>query len=404
MTIDPTEFERYSPPIPVRHRRKVPFSPRISLPVGVEEQLRSIASLDHAVGQYVVSPAEFGERVQEVVASNLYSSVRLEGSPISLEEVRSVARASFKGNSPLEGPAPSREIVNHLFLWLLPDELVPPWSVATLTRVHRALLTDVDPKARPGQLRDHPGAIYSDRGEELFITCPPEKIREELDSLLQWLNTDAAALSPLVAGAIFFHEFESIHPFTEGNGRTGRVLFHAYLQNHGLENAYRARIEVELLRHPEAYYRVLSWTDASSDYSVLLSYFAEAVRTAYQEAGDWFRAHDVGSTLDPLAHRLLVRAFTERAWFDLASARAWVPSRGEQTIRNHLNRLVGLSLLEAKGRTRSRRYRFVDPMADLRRPLEPLRKSFDLERSGSRASRRRRPGPSALRSTEGSRA
>jgi Fic family protein len=393
MTINPADFDRYSPPIPVRHRRKVPFSPRIRLPKGVEEQLRSIAALDRELGQYVASPTDFEERVQDVVASNLFSSVRLEGSPLNLEEVRSVARASFKGNSPLNAPPPSREIVNHLFLWLLPDELVPPWTLTTLTRVHRALLSKVDRKAKPGRLRDHEGAIYSDKGEELFITCPPEKIRDELNSLLEWLNEEATALSPLVAGAIFFHEFESIHPFTEGNGRTGRVLFHAYLQNHGLENAYRTRLEVELLRFPESYYRVLSWTDASADYSVLLSYFAEAVRTAYEEARQWFREHDVGSTLDPLAHRLLVRAFTERTWFDLGLARAWIPSRGEQTIRTHLNRLVGLALLQARGRTRSRRYRFVDPLAELRRPLEPLRRSLGLDRPGSLASRARRREP-----------
>ncbi|MCI4322378.1 MAG: Fic family protein, partial [Thermoplasmata archaeon] len=212
------------------------------------------------------------------------------------------------------------------------------------------------------------------------------RIAEELDSLLDWLNEEATALSPLVAGAIFFHEFESIHPFTEGNGRTGRVLFHAFLQNHGLENAYRARIEVELLRHAESYYRVLSWTDAKAEYSVLLRYFAEATRTAYEEARVWFQSRDLGSTLDPLTHRLLMRAFAHRTWFDLRSARAWVPSRSEQTIRMHLNRLEELALLEAQGRTRARRYRFIDPLAELRRPLEPLRGPLGLGSPGARAS------------------
>jgi|GEM_PF-400154 len=391
MTIQPSDFERYSSPIPVRHRRKVPFSPRIRLPEGVAETLRTLAVLDRDLGQFVVSPRDFDERVQDVVASNLFSSVRLEGNPLSLEEVRSVARASLRGKAPLDARPPSREVVNHLFLWLLPDELAPPWTVTTLTRVHRALLSKVDPKARAGRLRNREGAIYSDLGEELFITCPPGKIAEELSSLLRWLNEDAPSLSPLVAGAIFFHEFESIHPFTEGNGRTGRVLFHAYLQNHGLENAYRTRMEVELLRFPESYYRVLSWTDASADYSVLLAYFAEAVRTAYTEALQWFREHDLGKSMDPLTHRLLVRAFVERSWFDLGTARTWIPSRGEQTVRNHLNRLVGQGLIATRGRTRSRRYRFVDPLAGLRNPLEPLRRPLGLDATSSRASRARPP-------------
>src|ERR1700693_6100852 len=101
MTIRPSDFARYWAPIPVRHRRKVPFSPKVRLPEGVEQQLREIAVLDRELGQFVASPADFEERVQDVVASNLYSSVRLEGNPLSLEEVQSVARASLKGNAPL---------------------------------------------------------------------------------------------------------------------------------------------------------------------------------------------------------------------------------------------------------------------------------------------------------------
>src|SRR5579864_6591138 len=114
MTIQSSDFANYVSPIPVRHRRKVPFVPRIRLPAGVEEKLRAIAGFDRELGQFIASPADFAERVQEVVASNLFSSVRLDGSPLNLEEVRSVARASFRGKAPLGATPPSREVVNHL--------------------------------------------------------------------------------------------------------------------------------------------------------------------------------------------------------------------------------------------------------------------------------------------------
>jgi Fic family protein len=313
-----------------------------------------------------------------VVSKNLHSSVRLEGSPIDLAQVRQVTRQSLQGQVRKDEPPTRREVLNHLAVWFSPEELGGPWSLETLTELHRALLTGVDPKARPGRLRLRESAIYSDRGQELFVTAPPVHIAEELESLLRWLNREASALSPLVAGAVFFHEFESIHPFEEGNGRTGRVLFHAYLQNHGLVNAYRCGIEDQLLRRPELYYRVLSWTDSRGEYGVLVDYFTDAVLTAYEETTAWYRERDILQTLDPLARLLLHRAFLHRSPFDLRSAHSWVPSRGEQTIRQNLRKLVDIGMLISEGNTRALRYRFADPLAELQKRVDPLRVALGL--------------------------
>jgi Fic family protein len=381
MTIDEAKYGDLTVPIPVRHRRKVPFAPRLRLPEGIGSRLSRVDELDRELSQYIVSPEKFLGRVEEVVSSNLHSSVRLEGSPIDLGQVRQVTRSSLQGKVAREMPAPRREVQNHLAVWFMPEELGGKWTVETVTTLHRELLRGVDPKARPGQLRGRDSAIYSDRGEELFITAPPGHIPEELDALLDWLNEETAALSPLVAGAIFFHEFESIHPFEEGNGRTGRVLFHAYLQNHGLTNAYRCGIEAELLRRAELYYRVLSWTDFRGEYAVLVDYFTDAVLAAYEDATEWFRAQDVLRDLGPLARVLVQRAFVHRGRFDLRVARSWVPSRSEQTIRLRLRELVELGLLASEGRTRAQRYRFVDPLTEIRGRLAPLRQTLGSPRS-----------------------
>lgn len=382
MTIDPSKYDGFRTAIPVRHRRKVPFAPRIRLRPGVEGRLTKISGYDRELGDFIVPAADFEGRIQRVVASNLFSSVRLEGNPLALGDVQSIARDSLSGRARLPRSSPRREVLNHLGVWLLPDELGTNWTLATITALHRELLRGVDPKASPGKFRTREGAIYSDRGEELFITCPPQHIREELESLLAWLREDAAALHPVVAGALFFHEFESIHPFVEGNGRCGRVLLHAYLQNHGLRTAYRTEIETETLRYPEVYYRVLSWTDAEADYSVLLEFFSESVSSAYEEALRWFQAHDVSLKLDPVSKLLVARAARETEPFTLGTARAWLPSRSEQTIRLHLNRLRAEGLIGTEGKTRGLRYRFADPYAEIRKRLVPLRRQLGMPAPG----------------------
>lgn len=380
MSIEGSKYGDLSVPIPVRHRRKVPFAPQMRLSEGTGARLGRLQDLDRELSQYIVPPTEFRERIEEVVSSNLHSSVRLEGNPIDIAQVRQLTRQSLQGQLQQDPPTTRREVLNHLAIWFTPEDLSSPWSIDTLTGLHRTLLQGVDPRAQPGRLRLRESAIYDDDGEEVFVTAPPAHIAEELESLLHWLNRDASALSPLVAGAIFFHEFESIHPFEEGNGRTGRVLFHAYLQNHGLSSAYRCGIESELLARPELYYRVLSWTDSRQEYGVLVDFFADSVLAAYETATAWYSERDVLRELEPLSRLLLHRAFLNRDPFDLRTAHAWVPSRGEQILRLRLSELVKAGMLTSEGNTRAKRYRFADPLVDLQRRVNPLRMAIGFAR------------------------
>lgn len=383
MTLDPAKYAQFRAPIPVRHRRKVPFAVAVDVLPELEGRLNRITTLDRKLSQLVVPAPDFERRIQDVVASNLHSSVSLEGNPLALAEVQRITRESLAGTGRARTSPPGREVLNQLGAWLLPDALGGAWTVDSIRRLHRELLTGVDPSARPGRLRAVAGAVYSDRGEELFIPCPPEQVAIELESLLHWVRGPARGLHPVIAGSVFFHEFESIHPFLEGNGRTGRVLLHAYLQGHGLPCAYRAAVEVETLRFPEAYYNVLSWTDASGDYIPLLDYMSEAIEGAYAEAVAWFRAHDVAVSLDPVARHLLDRAIEHGSWFPLALATTWLPRRGEQTVRRYLNQLRASSLIEVSGRTRALRYRFADPYADLGARARELRGLTRLRRAAS---------------------
>jgi len=57
-----------------------------------------------------------------------------------------------------------------------------------------------------------------------FVPPLPEDVSGLMFELLEWWNKDASGLSPVLSSAILHHRFETIHPFADGNGRTGRVL------------------------------------------------------------------------------------------------------------------------------------------------------------------------------------
>jgi Fic family protein len=371
MTISQDSFSHCRPTYPVLHKRRVPFAPCVVVPRGFEERAREIDETNRDLSRLVIPKNELLRLTAEAFSSNIHHSSKLEGNTLTLDQVSKITGDSFAGERPTLSGAPEKEIANHLTALLDTRFFASPWTLETAKSLHRVLMAGVEPKANPGEFRSGQMWITSDAGMPTFRACPPESIREELESLLDWLNRMGPGFHPIITASIFFHEFESIHPFEDGNGRTGRVLFHGYLQTHGLDNVNACKLEAELLADPELYYRVLGWTDMVGQYTELIDYVQQALLASYREALRSFREKDIiGAELNETTRRLISRARQSATWFSVKDGCAWVEGVSDQTVRNHLNALVRKGVLESRGLTRSRRYRFS---ASLRMALEYVR-------------------------------
>jgi Fic family protein len=129
------------------------------------------------------------------------------------------------------------------------------------------------------------GNDYNPCGAD-FVPPPPDKLPALLADLCDFCNDDT--LSPLVQAAIAHAQFETIHPFEDGNGRTGRALLQVILRRRGLAPAYVPPISVMLARHKERYVEGLTLfrTDHVSDW---VGVFAEAAAAAAQLARHYAR-------------------------------------------------------------------------------------------------------------------
>lgn len=152
---------------------------------------------------------------------------------------------------------PKQEILNHLYSFFAKSELELPWTIDTVQKTHRSLMTGVNRDIVPGMIRTEEVSVIGSDGTEYFITCPPKHIEEELSSLLEWLGY--SPYDEIVTASLFFHEFESIHPFRDGNGRTGRTLFQILLQELGLKNCMLCKFEKEILSDSATYYDLLAY-------------------------------------------------------------------------------------------------------------------------------------------------
>ncbi len=130
-------------------------------------------------------------------------------------------------------------------------------------------------------VRKIPGCTLRESGTGRVVYTPPigeDLIRELLADWERFLNENPGGLDPLIRMAAGHYQFESIHPFPDGNGRTGRLLCVLFLVQEGLLQQPILYLSGEIVRDKGAYYRALGDARESGNLEPLLLYFMEAVR------------------------------------------------------------------------------------------------------------------------------
>lgn len=162
-----------------------------------------------------------------------------------------------------------------------------PVSVRLLCETHRLLLDGVrGQNKQPGELRRSQNWIGGTRpGNAVFVPPPPERVPELLSDLERFIHAaPEAALPPLVRMALVHAQFETIHPFLDGNGRIGRLLIAVLLEHWGVLSEPLLYLSGYLKQHQAEYYRRLSAIRTEGDWEGWIDFFLEGVTEAATEA------------------------------------------------------------------------------------------------------------------------
>lgn len=128
-------------------------------------------------------------------------------------------------------------------------------------------------------IRTRPGTVIASSPSGRIIYAPPEGesvIREKLDNWEQFLH-DADPLDPLIRMAVAHYQFEAIHPFTDGNGRTGRILNILYLVERRLLDLPVLYLSRFIIRRRGDYYRLLLEVTSKDAWEPWVLYMLEGV-------------------------------------------------------------------------------------------------------------------------------
>lgn len=159
-------------------------------------------------------------------------------------------------------------------------------SVRLLCEAHRLLMRGVRGAGKqPGELRRSQNWIGGTRpGNAVFVPPPPEQVAPLLADLERFIHADAPRMPPLVKTALVHAQFETIHPFLDGNGRLGRLLIGALLEHWGLLPEPLLYLSGYLKQYQAEYYRRLSAIRTGGDWEGWTAFFLEGVEAAAQEA------------------------------------------------------------------------------------------------------------------------
>ena len=161
-----------------------------------------------------------------------------------------------------------------------------PISVRLLCDAHRELLDGARGAGKqPGELRQSQNWIGGTRpGNAAFVPPPAERVISLLSHLEQFIHAAGSKLPPLVRIALAHAQFETIHPFLDGNGRIGRLLIAALLEHWRLLPEPLLYLSGYLKQHQAEYYRRLSIIRTEGDWESWIAFFLEGVSAAAADA------------------------------------------------------------------------------------------------------------------------
>jgi Fic family protein len=273
---------------PARYRRPCSYEAFIPSPLAGDEP-RLDASLAGVVSDAEAKIVALNAGSQTVLASLARLLLRTESIASSkIEGMQADARSIARAEAKLEtggraGPEALEVLANVDAMQLAVEQASsePELTIGQLLAIHQALLERAPHSAGAGRLRVDQNWIggndYNPCGAD-FVPPPPENVADLLDDLIAFCAEEA--LPPLVQAALAHAQFETIHPFNDGNGRSGRALIQVILRRRGLAPSYVPPISVVLAADRDGYIRGLTAFREERDDEWLTLFAIAAARAA----------------------------------------------------------------------------------------------------------------------------
>lgn len=284
---------------------------------------------------------------------NTHSSTAIEGNPLTLEQVR-----ALEEGQPLMAVTERsrREVLNYFAGLRFMEKRVnkKPITHEDILKLHAIIGGMVMDQGRAGRYRD----IRVRVGR--YLPPPPERVSGLMSELLGWWNEEASKWSPVVTSAIIHYRFEEIHPFADGNGRTGRTLALWELYRRGFDTHHIFSVDEFYWEDRPRYYEALDAVrKQGGELTGWLEYTAEGLRLTLEKV--WSRVQRL--TAETGSRRMVLRPKQEKLLDMLRDHSSLTPRQiweglgvSKQGAMDLLNPLMEAGLVRRIGTRKSGQY------------------------------------------------
>jgi len=204
-----------------------------------------------------------------------YNTASMEGNTINLEEARNLLNEGITPKDKTLREIYDLQNTEKVFFDILNNKLGDELNHKLIIEIHDQLLEKID--ERRGYRTTDIRVVNSN-----FDASPGKYVRTDMDLLLKWFNENKNKLHPLVLAIVFHHKFEKIHPFSDGNGRTGRmVVNYILLKNNLPPTIIRKKFRKEYLEAMREADESDLWKISEKVYSGLIAYCASEFIASY---------------------------------------------------------------------------------------------------------------------------
>lgn len=204
---------------------------------------------------------------------SIHSSLAIENNTLSIEQVTDV----INGKRVL---APQKDIeeVHNAFNAYEKLSEINPYSIDDLLKIHGIMMNSLVKEA--GSLRSGQVGVYNQDGKVIHLAPPADFVPQQLGQLFDWVKNSNANM--LIKSSVFHYEFEFIHPFNDGNGRTGRLWQTALLASWKPIFAW-IPIESIIKDNQEDYYNAITLSTSQGKSNIFIEFMLDVINKAIKD-------------------------------------------------------------------------------------------------------------------------
>lgn len=204
---------------------------------------------------------------------SIHSSLAIENNTLSIEQVTDV----INGKRVLALQKDIEEVHNAFNAYEKLSE-INPYSIDDLLKIHGIMMNGLVKEA--GRLRSGQVGVYNQDGKVVHLAPPADFVPQQLGQLFDWVKDSNANM--LIKSSVFHYEFEFIHPFNDGNGRTGRLWQTALLASWKPIFAW-IPIESIIKDNQEDYYNAITLSTSQGKSNIFIEFMLDVINKAIKD-------------------------------------------------------------------------------------------------------------------------